>query len=318
MNLIDLLLILVVFLSVWSAVQRGFILSAFDLASWFGSILLAFVTYKPVSLLFDRLIPSLGVWAVPIAFIVLVAIFRILLDAIVVNLLSKIPLSTHRNIINRILGVIPGVFIGLLWAALLATILMLLPFANKIGEKAQQSPFASNLVEKVQWAESKLSPVFGEALKHGALKMTGEVGTGETVKLPYRVEHPIPRPDLEAEMLKMVNQERTSRGLHALKADPELTVVARAHSVDMFARGYFSHYTPEKKDPFDRMNAAHVHFLIAGENLAFAHTLSIAHTGLMNSPGHRANILNPSYGRVGIGIVDGGIYGLMISQDFRN
>jgi uncharacterized protein YkwD len=38
----------------------------------------------------------------------------------------------------------------------------------------------------------------------------------------------------------------------------------------------------------------------------------------MNSPGHRANILNPSFGRVGIGILDGGFYGLMISQEFRD
>jgi uncharacterized protein YkwD len=38
----------------------------------------------------------------------------------------------------------------------------------------------------------------------------------------------------------------------------------------------------------------------------------------MNSPGHRANILERSYGRVGIGILDGGMHGLMISQEFRN
>lgn len=51
---------------------------------------------------------------------------------------------------------------------------------------------------------------------------------------------------------------------------------------------------------------------------ALAPTLSQAHTGLMNSPGHRANILNNGFGRVGIGILDAGIYGLMITQNFRN
>ena len=86
----------------------------------------------------------------------------------------------------------------------------------------------------------------------------------------------------------------------------------------MFARGYFSHYTPERKDPFDRMRASDVKFLTAGENLAFGKTLSVCHQGLMNSPGHRANILHDSFGRVGIGILDGGVYGLMISQEFRN
>ena len=47
-------------------------------------------------------------------------------------------------------------------------------------------------------------------------------------------------------------------------------------------------------------------------------TLPIAHNGLMNSPGHRANILRPEFGRVGIGIMDGGLRGLMVTQKFRN
>ena len=96
------------------------------------------------------------------------------------------------------------------------------------------------------------------------------------------------------------------------------TEVARRHSVDMFARGYFAHDTPEGRDPFERMREANVRFLTAGENLALAPTVQVAHRGLMNSPGHRANILHSQFGRVGIGIMDGGIRGLMITQDFRN
>jgi uncharacterized protein YkwD len=66
------------------------------------------------------------------------------------------------------------------------------------------------------------------------------------------------------------------------------------------------------------MRAAHLKFNTAGENLALAQTLELAHKNLMNSPGHRANIMNPAFKRVGIGIQDGGFYGLMISQEFRN
>jgi uncharacterized protein YkwD len=66
------------------------------------------------------------------------------------------------------------------------------------------------------------------------------------------------------------------------------------------------------------MRAANVRFVDAGENLALAPTVPVAHRGLMNSPGHRANILYPKFGRLGIGIMDGGIRGLMISQEFRN
>jgi uncharacterized protein YkwD len=86
----------------------------------------------------------------------------------------------------------------------------------------------------------------------------------------------------------------------------------------MLARGYFSHVTPDGKDPFDRLRAEGVRFLNAGENLALARNLAMAHQGLMDSPGHRANILRPQFGRVGIGIVDAGRYGLMVTQNFRN
>jgi uncharacterized protein YkwD len=66
------------------------------------------------------------------------------------------------------------------------------------------------------------------------------------------------------------------------------------------------------------MKDAGVEYRTAGENLALAPTLHIAHNGLMNSPGHRANILHPQFGRVGIGIMDGGLRGLMVTQNFRN
>ena len=140
----------------------------------------------------------------------------------------------------------------------------------------------------------------------------------ESVPLGFTHQDPEIRPDLEARMLVLVNNERAKAGLPALRADPEMTRVARAHSRDMFARGYFAHLTPEGRTPFDRMRSSGVRFLVAGENLALGQTLTICHNGLMNSPGHKANILDKSYGRLGIGILDGGMHGLMVTQNFRN
>jgi uncharacterized protein YkwD len=142
--------------------------------------------------------------------------------------------------------------------------------------------------------------------------------SNKKVPLGFTYEKAEIRPFLEIKMLEMVNEERVKEGLAPLKADPEMSRVARAHSRDMFVRGYFAHNSPDGKTPFDRMRAAGVKFSAAGENLALAQTLEIAHTNLMNSPGHRANILHPSFGRLGIGILDGGFYGLMVSQEFRN
>jgi uncharacterized protein YkwD len=86
----------------------------------------------------------------------------------------------------------------------------------------------------------------------------------------------------------------------------------------MLARGYFSHYTPEGLSPFDRMTQAGIAYTSAGENLAFSPNVQLAMQGLMQSPGHRANILSKDYGKVGIGVIDGGIYGEMFVQEFTN
>jgi len=197
-------------------------------------------------------------------------------------------------------------------------LLISLPLMHQLSGKAEKSVIADKLAGNIGWLDDKLSPIFHDAVQKSLSRTTIEPESNETVKLNFKVDDAKARPDLESKMLEWVNKERTSRGLRPLQWDPQLLPVARSHSQDMFQRGYFSHYTLEGKDPFDRMKAAGVKYYTAGENLALGPTLMICHDGLMNSPGHRANILNPSYGRIAIGILDGGAYGLMISQEFRN
>jgi uncharacterized protein YkwD len=251
-------------------------------------------------------------------FVITIIIARILLSSIVNNLLRTTPDSTHNSVANKVLGVIPGFITGVVYAAIIATLIMVLPLFDGLTAQTRNSKIAGQLTGYVEIAEDKLAPVFDEAVKRTMAKLTVEPESKESIKLPFTVDDPKVREDLESEMLVMVNEERAKVGLHPLQADPEIREVARAHSKDMFARGYFSHVNPDGKDPFDRIRAAHVRFISAGENLAMARTLRIAHRGLMNSPGHRANILQKSFGRVGIGILDGGMYGIMITQNFRN
>jgi uncharacterized protein YkwD len=68
--------------------------------------------------------------------------------------------------------------------------------------------------------------------------------------------------------------------------------------------------------PFDMMKNAGVTYRWAGENIAGAASVDRAHNGLMNSEGHRANILNSNFTHIGIGIVPGGPYGMMFTQMF--
>ena len=128
------------------------------------------------------------------------------------------------------------------------------------------------------------------------------------------------RTDAAAEeaMLRLINRERAQHGLKTLTLHKDARTVARAYSRRMLAEGYFSHRDNDGKTPFDRLRAGGVRYSAAGENLALAPTLALAHQGLMNSPGHRANILSRDYGKVGIGVIDAGRYGLMITQNFTD
>jgi len=317
MNYIDILLLAIVAFLMWAAYQRGFILSSLMLFTWLGSLVFAFFIYAPLSKVLHKLIPSLSFWAEPLSFIVALIISRNLLERLASEIIQRVPVRIHHRVLNKVLGILPGVINGLIWAALLATMFLLMPL-TKISKETHESKFSEILVSRVSWLQSELSPVFSRALNRIAQKTTIESSKEETVKLPFTTKNAKARPELAAEMLVLVNEERTKRGLNILKADPELASVALKHSADMLARGYFSHYTPDGLSPFDRIKKARVRFITAGENLALAPTLAQAHTGLMNSPGHRANILNNGFGRIGIGILDAGVYGLMITQNFRN
>ncbi len=106
----------------------------------------------------------------------------------------------------------------------------------------------------------------------------------------------------ESQLLNLINQERSKNGLPTLSSDPEVTRVARIKAQDMIDNDYFSHYSPTYGSPFDMLKQFGVDYQYAGENLAQNTSVDRAHTALMNSSGHRKNILNPNFTHVGLGI----------------
>jgi uncharacterized protein YkwD len=317
-NYIDGLLILIVLLSILLGWYRGFIYGLLDLLRWIGSLFLALRFYQWLAHLLAQYFDWKEIWIQPFAFILIFILTGALIQLLGHMLLRRLPEGTHERGLNRFLGMLPGFVNGLILAAIVSSLLLALPFADGLHNATRESPLANRLAASTERFETALTSIFGEAIRQTLNTLTVRPESDERVELPYKVGDTRPRPDLEAQMLEMVNRERAEAGLKPLAADPPMTEVARRHSADMFARGYFSHVTPEGRSPFDRINAASIAYRTAGENLALAPTLSIAHNGLMNSPGHRANILRPEFGRLGIGIMDGGRRGIMVTQNFRN
>ena len=103
-------------------------------------------------------------------------------------------------------------------------------------------------------------------------------------------------------LFELTNSARIQRDLPLLKWDGQTKLTARKHSDDMAENQYFSHTNLAGESPFDRMNKDGIAFYVAGENLAYGQYSSIfAHEGLMNSMGHRENIVKPEFGFLGVG-----------------
>ncbi|NEU08020.1 hypothetical protein GZH53_06815 [Flavihumibacter sp. R14] len=318
MNYVDLILVLVICISSYSGWKHGFIYSVTELLNWTGSLAIAFLLYPYLSAFLETIIHIKSFWTTPLLFIAAIILARLMLAVVLDHLLEKVPDSAHQHQTNRFLGIIPGAVNGMIFASLLAIVISGIPLGNNFSEEAQNSSVVYRLTSRTKWLEDKARPVFSNMINDSGTIFTIHPETNKLIKLPFKINTSKTRPDLEARMLVLINHERMKRKLKPLKADISLREVAREHSVDMFRRGYFSHNTPEGMDPFDRIRIAHISFTTAGENLALSPNLKTAHNGLMESPGHRANILHRDFGRIGIGIIDGGVNGIMVTQNFRN
>ncbi|MFK2825523.1 CAP domain-containing protein [Bacillus sp. B190/17] len=105
------------------------------------------------------------------------------------------------------------------------------------------------------------------------------------------------------QLFDLTNAARVNHRLPILTWDDEVKETAKKHSIDMAAHHYFSHTNLQGQSPFDRMDKDHIFYTAAGENLAYGQFNSIfAHEGLMNSLGHRENILRPEYRFLGVGV----------------
>ncbi len=244
-------------------------------------------------------------------------IFRIFLT-LAMPTLRKLPWPSVLLRVDRLLGIIPGVCGGLVLLSFLLTVITVFPVANPLKDSIKQSVFGNSLVADSQIFEKNIAGLFGGKPTDLLTFLTIEPQANSVVKLDFSITDGKVDSLSEEQMVVSLNQEREKIGLSALTVDPDLQKIAEEHSSDMLARSYFSHYTPEGKSPFDRMTEAGISYQYAGENLALSPSVPLAMDGLMQSPGHRANILSPAFHKVGVGVVSAGIYGEMFSQEFTD
>lgn len=188
----------------------------------------------------------------------------------------------------------------LLFSALLSVILFTVPVSAAVSHTVVRGDTMWRLAVKYEVGLSEIRSA-NPQISDPDLIYPGQtltIPTGDAQQTSY-----------EKEVVRLVNEARRNSGLRELTYNWELSRVARYKSQDMRDNSYFSHTSPTYGSPFRMIKSFGISYKTAGENIARGQASPAAVVSAwMSSPGHRANILNPSFTEIGVGYVADGRY----------
>lgn len=317
-NWVDLALVLVFVYFLAQAWSMRFWLVIADFVSFLTSILIAFWGYRFLAgfLVTNFSLPRSVANA--LGFLIAAVVAEALIGYVLSYVVHKYPAILKKTKWDRLLATVPALGEGLILCAFVLTLIVSLPLSPKLKTDVSNSKIGGWIIERSSGIESRLDDIFGAAVRDSLTYLTVKPGSTDRIAIPSGETILSVDEESELAMFRLVNDERRKRGIAELIWEPKLIPPARAHAEDMWEREYFGHVSPEGEDVGDRLDRFEVDYQVAGENLALAPTLSLAHSGLMNSEGHRANILEKEFKKIGIGVIDNGYYGKMFVQVFTN
>ncbi len=324
-NWIDIIIFAILIFYALEGYGQGFLIAFVDLIAFSLSFLLGITFYSRVAYFLVNNFSIPLSFANALGFFIAAALAEIILSFILKNLIANVPLyakdgpkkKTLKKL-NKSLGTVPGILSGLILSAFILSLIISLPFSVFLKTSVSSSKIGNYLVSNTQGFAKSWSDIFGGAVNDTLSFLTVEPKSSESVNLNFNVKNVTVDKIAEQEMLAFINKERAVVNLPPVTFSEDLANVGRSHCKDMFVRGYFSHYTPEGLSPFDRILKSSISFSYAGENLALAPSVELAMRGLMQSPGHRANMLSQHFAKLGVGVIDGGVYGQMYCQEFTD
>jgi len=220
-----------------------------------------------------------------------------------------------------------GAGLALAWGAFLATLVLsvvsLFRLPAAVAGQIEESSVVATLTNPAGVPQTVFAQVSGDRVLGMLLSLDELIdGRSAIVEEDERVDFEAADAESLARdtaatvvLLDRVNEERADAGLGALVWSDALSGVAGFHADEMYRSGYFAHRSPTTGTVLDRLTSSGVDFVHAGENLALAADATEAHNGLVRSPSHRDNIVNPSFTSIGIAAVEGPL-GLMVVQVF--
>ncbi len=317
-NPVDAAVLALIALAAWFGYQAGFVATTYSLASWILAVAAALAFAGPATTIVETLARVPTPLAATVGFVVTIVIAEALFAVagyLAIRPIVSVVRRSPFNAADRILGTLPSGVRSLLIVVVAILAIEALPVASEVKAAVETSRTGRAVNAQLAKFQPEIEAFTGRL--GGAPLFVTRIGEDQTeqLDLPDGLEVSAD-PVAERQLFDLVNEERTQRGAGALAWDERLVPVARAHSEEMFKLKYFSHDSPIAGSPFDRLKNSQIQYSRAGENLAYAQSVSVAHRALMDSPGHRENILRPEFTRIAIGVINAGIYGRMFTQLF--
>lgn len=303
-------------------VRKGLFLILVNSICFLLSLALAFYTYEYSA---NYLVSNFGIngtYANIIGFFSNMFILKILLILIIKMLMSGRIIRMGDSPLNKVAGGITSLAYGIVVVMLMFSIALSFSLPYFIDKEFRNSGTGRIVDMNPLGVNENVKKIFGGVLSSTmdvlSFLTIEESETDRKVDLGFSTSDYKISKTAESDMLNLVNNERKANGLDEYVIDEKLGDVARDHARDMFENGYFSHTNLSGEKPADRMKKGGVQFNFSGENLAYSKDLLSAHQGLMNSEGHRKNILHPLFHRIGIGVLDADSRGMIFVQNFAD
>ncbi|AKM82040.1 TPA: hypothetical protein DD449_02715 [Candidatus Berkelbacteria bacterium] len=313
-NWIDFIIITVFVIYVWDGYRRGFLRLAWEFAGLLFAFAFALKFYPNLEQLLKDIHFS-DSYTRPVSFLTIWFLSQMFFYIIGKYLSYYTPSKLKESAPNHYFGLFPAALKGIVFIAVLLILFMIMPIWGGLKSTISKSLIGGYLIHQTARIEAQVETVFAGV--NGTVGyLTSNPVLDQTSKLDFTTTDTAIDGDSEKQMFAMVNLERAKEGLVPLAEDILIRNVARVKSRDMLIRGYFAHESPTGEVLLDRLNNAHVEYIAAAENIALAPTIDLAQIGLMNSPKHKANILDPSFTKMGVGVIETKDHGIMVTQIF--
>lgn len=301
--------------------KRGFRCVFINMASFIAALLVSFLGYK---FLADFLVTNFNLdksYSNFIGFFTSLFVAKTIIFLLLNIVFPKSLLRPKHTALDKFIGGLISFIFNLAVVFLIFSIIISLSLPYFIEKSIMSSTVGGLASDDIAGINNSFKSIFGDVLETTVQKfdfLTIETENDKKIDLGYVVISQGYDKKNEEEMFILVNQERVSLGLEELVVDEKMREAARKHGRDMFENGYFSHIDLNGGKVSDRMRKEGAKFSMSGENLALSKDVLSAHGGLMNSHGHKRNILFPFFHRIGIGAIDGKERGIIFVQNFAD